>query len=139
MTPQEHAAARLPPAMSILIVDDQQPMRKTIAFILRQLGLKNVQFAEDGDEAWGIINTGRIDLVLLDWNMPRMSGLSLLKRIRASEDYHKIPVVMITAEANEDHVVTAVQAGVTNYIVKPFSPGVLDKKIHEALAARDLR
>ena len=125
--------------LAILVVDDQQPMRKTIVYILRQLGYRNVTCAEDGDIAWTCINSRPVDLVLLDWNMPRMSGLSLLKRIRASEDYHKIPVVMITAEANEDHVVTAVQAGVTNYIVKPFSPGVLDKKIHEALAAHGLR
>ena len=130
MTPQEHAAVRLPPAMSILVVDDQQPMRKTIAFILRQLGLKNVQFAEDGDEAWGIINTGRIDLVLLDWNMPRLSGLSLLERIRKSERHGQLPVIMVTAEAHADHVVTAAQAGVTDYVVKPFSPDTLAKKLH---------
>ncbi len=132
------ATAAISP-LAILVVDDQQPMRKTIVYILRQLGYRNVTCAEDGDIAWTCINSRPVDLVLLDWNMPRMSGLSLLKRIRASEDYHKIPVVMITAEANEDHVVTAVQAGVTNYIVKPFSPGVLDKKIHEALAAHGLR
>ena len=125
--------------LAILVVDDQQPMRKTIVYILRQLGYRNVTCAEDGDIAWTCINSRPVDLVLLDWNMPRMSGLSLLKRIRASEDYHKIPVVMITAEANEDHVVTAVQAGVTNYIVKPFAPGILDRKIHEALAAHGLR
>ena len=132
------ATAAISP-LAILVVDDQQPMRKTIVYILRQLGYRNVTCAEDGDIAWTCINSRPVDLVLLDWNMPRMSGLSLLKRIRASEDYHKIPVVMITAEANEDHVVTAVQAGVTNYIVKPFSPRVLDKKIHEALAAHGLR
>jgi two-component system chemotaxis response regulator CheY len=132
------ATAAISP-LAILVVDDQQPMRKTIVFILRQLGYRNVTCAEDGDIAWTCITSQPVDLVLLDWNMPRMSGLSLLKRIRASEDYHKIPVVMITAEANENHVVTAVQAGVTNYIVKPFSPGVLDRKIHEALAAQGLR
>ncbi|HCR14365.1 response regulator [Solidesulfovibrio sp.] len=132
------ATAAISP-LAILVVDDQQPMRKTIVFILRQLGYRNVTCAEDGDIAWNHINNRPVDLVLLDWNMPRMSGLSLLNRIRASEDYRKLPVVMITAEANEDHVVTAVQAGVTNYIVKPFSPRVLDKKIHEALAAHGLR
>ena len=132
------ATAAISP-LAILVVDDQQPMRKTIVFILRQLGYRNVTCAEDGDIAWNHINSHPVDLVLLDWNMPRMSGLSLLNRIRASEDYRRLPVVMITAEANEDHVVTAVQAGVTNYIVKPFSPRVLDRKIHEALAAHGLR
>ena len=130
MTPQEHAAARLPASMCILIVDDQQPMRKTIAFILRQLGLKNVQFAEDGDEAWRILNVGRVDLLLLDWNMPRLSGLSLLERIRKSERHGQLPVIMVTAEANSDHVVTAAQAGVTDYVVKPFSPDTLAKKLY---------
>jgi two-component system chemotaxis response regulator CheY len=115
--------------MSILVVDDQQPMRKTIAYILRQQGLKNVQFAEDGDEAWGIINSGRIDLVLLDWNMPRLSGLSLLERIRKSEAHARLPVIMVTAEANADHVISAMQVGVTDYVVKPFAPDTLVKKL----------
>ncbi len=123
---------------AILVVDDQQPMRKTIVFILRQLGYRNVECAEDGDIAWNYINGHHVDLVLLDWNMPRMSGLSLLNRIRASEAYRKLPVVMITAEANEEHVLTAMQAGVTNYVVKPFSPNTLDRKINEALAERAL-
>ena len=70
----------------------------------------------------------RVDLVLLDWNMPRLSGLSLLERIRQSESYAKLPVVMITAEANLEHVQAAMQAGVTDYVVKPFSPDTLYKK-----------
>lgn len=127
------------PHLAILVVDDQQPMRKTIAYILRQLGYKNIEFAEDGDIAWNVINHQRVDLLLLDWNMPRLSGLSLLKRIRASEAYATLPVVMITAEANEEHVLTAVQAGVTNYIVKPFAPNVLARKIHEALELHGLK
>lgn len=117
----------------ILVVDDQQPMRKTLVYILRQLGYKNVDCAEDGDIAWNTINQRPVDLVLLDWNMPRLSGLELLQRIRASEAYARIPVVMITAEANEEHVLGAVQAGVTDYIVKPFSPNTLAKKIRAAL------
>ncbi|WP_428564967.1 MAG: response regulator [Solidesulfovibrio sp. DCME] len=125
--------------LSILVVDDQLPMRKTVVYILRQLGYRNVTAAEDGDIAWNIINTSPVDLVLLDWNMPRMSGISLLRRIRASDAYAKLPVVMLTAEANEEHVIAAVQAGVTNYVVKPFSPGVLGKKIQEALGKRALR
>ena len=120
------------PSMAILVVDDQQPMRKTIAYILRQAGLKNISFAEDGESAWKVITASPVDLVLLDWNMPRMSGLELLGRIRRSEEYGKLPVVMITAEANEEHVLTAINAGVTNYIVKPFAPDVLVKKMREA-------
>jgi two-component system chemotaxis response regulator CheY len=123
--------------LAILVVDDQQPMRKTLVYLLRQLGYRNVECAEDGDIAWNCINSRPVDLVLLDWNMPRLSGLSLLQRIRASEAYAKLPVVMITAEANEEHVLAAVQAGVTNYIVKPFSPNTLAKKIRDALESHD--
>jgi two-component system chemotaxis response regulator CheY len=121
------------PNLAILVVDDQQPMRKTIAYILRQAGLRNIDFAEDGEEAWRSLNHGSFDLVLLDWNMPRMSGLELLGRIRQSEEYGNLPVVMITAEANEEHVLAAINAGVTNYIVKPFAPDTLLKKMREAL------
>ena len=120
------------PSLAILVVDDQQPMRKTIAYILRQEGLKNLNFAEDGETAWSIINHDPVDMVLLDWNMPRMSGLELLTRIRRSEQYGRLPVVMITAEANEEHVLAAIDAGVTNYVVKPFAPATLVKKMHEA-------
>lgn len=122
----------VPLSIAILVVDDQQPMRKTIAYILRQLGYKNLLFAEDGEAAWRVINNDPVDIVLLDWNMPRLSGLSLLERIRKSERYARLPVVMITAEANEEHVLTAIGAGVTDYVVKPFSPETLLHKIHGA-------
>ncbi|OLN27100.1 Chemotaxis regulator - transmits chemoreceptor signals to flagelllar motor components CheY [Desulfovibrio sp. DV] len=121
----------IPKHMAILVVDDQQPMRKTIAYILRQLGLKDIQFAEDGDAAWKHINNTRVDLVLLDWNMPRLSGLSLLERIRNSEAFAKLPVIMVTAEANTEHVLAAMQTGVTDYVVKPFSPNTLQKKLQD--------
>lgn len=121
----------IPKGMTILVVDDQQPMRKTIAYILRQLGVKNIEFAEDGDAAWKLINSMPIHLVLLDWNMPRLSGLELLGRIRQSEAHARLPVIMVTAEANAEHVMAAMQAGVTDYVVKPFSPNVLLKKLHE--------
>lgn len=122
------------PSLAILVVDDHQPMRKTIAYILRQAGMKNIEFAEDGQTAWNVITSSSIDLVLLDWNMPRMSGYALLERIRRSEAYADLPVVMVTAEANEEHVLAAVQAGVTNYIVKPFAPDTLLKKMRDVLA-----
>ena len=124
----------VPKKMTILVVDDQQPMRKTIAYILRQLGIKDIQFAEDGDAAWKQINETRVDLVLLDWNMPRLSGLSLLERIRKSETFAKLPVIMVTAEANADHVLSAMQAGVTDYVVKPFSPNTLLRKLEDVCA-----
>lgn len=125
--------------MDILVVDDQLPMRKTIEYILRQLGHKKIFLAEDGDVAWKFLNSTSVDLVLLDWNMPRLSGLTLLERIRRSESLKTLPVVMVTAEANEEHVLAAIEAGVTNYIVKPFTPDTLRKKLREVFEARPLR
>ena len=119
------------PDMAILVVDDHHVMRKTIAYFLRQIGLKNLLFAEDGEVAWSVINEKRVDLLLLDWNMPEMSGLTLLEKIRQSETYEKMPVVMVTAESGEEHVLSAISAGVTDYIVKPFAPAVLHKKVKD--------
>lgn len=124
----------IPPGMAILVVDDHHVMRKTIAYFLRQLGITNILFAEDGEAAWKIINDTRVDLLLLDWNMPHMSGLDLLERIRQSEAYEEMPVVMVTAESGEEHVLSAIAAGVTDYIVKPFAPIVLHKKVAEVVA-----
>lgn len=121
-------------SIGILVVDDQQPMRKTIAFILRQAGFKHIDFAEDGDAAWEIIARGLVDLVLLDWNMPRMSGMELLERIRSHPSVSKLPVIMVTAEAHQDLVVAAIAAGVTDYVVKPFTPAVLLHKVHGVLS-----
>jgi two-component system, chemotaxis family, chemotaxis protein CheY len=120
------------PSISILVVDDHQVMRKTIAYILRQVGFNNLHFAEDGETAWQFITKGPVDLLLLDWNMPRMSGLELLERIRRSEEYNKLPVLMITAEATDDQVLTAINAGVTDYVVKPFTPETLLKKLRDS-------
>jgi two-component system chemotaxis response regulator CheY len=119
------------PSIAILVVDDHAAMRKTIAYILRQVGFKNLHFAEDGETAWQVITTVPVDLLLLDWNMPRMSGLELLERIRRSALYEKMPVLMVTAEANEDAVLLAINAGVTNYVVKPFTPETLLKKVRD--------
>jgi two-component system chemotaxis response regulator CheY len=119
----------------VLIVDDQQPMRRTIADIMRSLGFSKLAYAEDGLMAWEKLNREDFGLVLLDWSMPRMSGIELLKKIRKSEEkFADIPVLMITAEADQAHVVEAIQSGVTNYIVKPFTPATLDKKLREILA-----
>jgi two-component system chemotaxis response regulator CheY len=119
----------------VLIVDDQQPMRRTIADIMRGLGFSKLAYAEDGLMAWEKLNREDFGLVLLDWSMPRMTGIELLKKIRQSEEKFKdIPVLMITAEADRTNVVEAIQSGVTNYIVKPFTPATLDKKIRDILA-----
>ncbi len=116
----------------ILIVDDHQPIRRTIADIMRSFGFRNFIYAEDGIMALKRLKEEpKTKLVLLDWNMPRMSGLELLIKMRESEEFKKTPVLMITAEAEKEQVLEAVNHGVNNYIVKPFTPITLQRKLKE--------
>ncbi len=117
---------------NILIVDDHPSMRRTIADIMRMLGYFNIHYAEDGFMALEKLQENKAtELILLDWNMPKMTGLSFLRRIRSAQEYEKLPVIMITAEAEQQQVIEAVSAGVTSYIVKPFTPITLQRKINE--------
>lgn len=115
--------------MKILVVDDFQTMRRIIRNYLRQLGFNNVEEAEDGDVALAKLQEASFDFVITDWNMPKMTGIDLLKEIRSQNDFRNIPVLIITAEAEKENVVQAAQAGVNDYIVKPFTPEVLQAKI----------
>lgn len=115
--------------MKILVVDDFQTMRRIIRNYLRQLGFNNVEEAEDGDVALAKLQEAPFDFVITDWNMPKMTGIDLLKEIRAQDAFRTIPVLIITAEAEKENVVQAAQAGVNDYIVKPFTPEVLQAKI----------
>lgn len=115
--------------MRILVVDDFATMRRIIKNILKQLGFNNVVDADDGTTAWEILNKDKIDFIISDWNMPKMSGIELLRKVRSSEEFADIPFLMVTAEGQQENVIEAVQAGVSNYIVKPFTPEVLEQKI----------
>ena len=117
--------------MKILVVDDFQTMRRIIRNYLRQLGFNNVEEAEDGDVALEKLIETQFDFVITDWNMPKMTGIDLLKKIRAENNFKNIPVLIITAEAEKENVVQAAQAGVKDYIVKPFTPEVLQAKIEK--------
>jgi two-component system, chemotaxis family, chemotaxis protein CheY len=117
--------------MKILVVDDFQTMRRIIKNYLRQLGFNNVEEAEDGDVALEKLEESGFDFVITDWNMPKMTGIDLLKKIRAANNLKNIPVLIITAEAEKENVVQAAQAGVNDYIVKPFTPEVLQTKIEK--------
>ena len=117
--------------MKILVVDDFQTMRRIIRNYLRQLGFNNVEEAEDGDVALEKLKESEFDFVITDWNMPKMTGIDLLKKIRAENNFKNIPVLIITAEAEKENVVQAAQAGVNDYIVKPFTPEVLQTKIEK--------
>ncbi len=116
--------------MKILVVDDFSTMRRIVRGILRQLGFENIVEAENGAEALKIIQNGGIQFVVSDWNMPVMTGIELLKNIRKEESCKDVPVLMVTAEALKENVVQAIQAGANNYVVKPFTPDVLEKKMN---------
>jgi two-component system, chemotaxis family, chemotaxis protein CheY len=117
--------------MHVLVVDDFATMRRIITNVLRQLGFEHILEAEDGTKALQILETEKVDFVITDWNMPQMSGLDLLKAIRASEDKKHIPVLMVTAEAMQENIIKAAQAGVNNYIIKPFDAKTLSDKINK--------
>jgi two-component system chemotaxis response regulator CheY len=119
--------------MRILVVDDAQTMRRIIVNLLRQLGFTNMTEADDGTTAWDKLNSEHIDLIISDWNMPKMTGIDLLRKVRESETYKNAPFIMVTAEGKRENVIAAVQAGVSNYIVKPFNAATLKEKMTKVI------
>jgi len=117
--------------MRVLVVDDFSTMRRIIKNILRQLGFTNIIEADDGTTAWETLNKDKIDFVISDWNMPKMPGIELLRKVRGSEEFAAMPFLMVTAEAQQENIIEAVQAKVSNYIVKPFTAETLSQKIEK--------
>lgn len=117
------------PDMRVLVVDDFSTMRRIVKNILRQIGFNNIVEADDGTTAWDVLNKEKIDFIVSDWNMPQMAGIDLLRKIRASEEFANIPFLMVTAEAQQENIIEAVQAKVSNYIVKPFTAEIMKQKI----------
>jgi two-component system chemotaxis response regulator CheY len=115
--------------MRILVVDDALTMRRIVINLLRQLGFTNMNEADDGTTAWDKLQSETFDLIISDWNMPKMTGIDLLRKVRADAKYGKTPFIMVTAEGKRENVITAVQAGVSNYIVKPFNAATLKEKL----------
>jgi two-component system chemotaxis response regulator CheY len=120
-------------SIKILVVDDFATMRKVVRNLLKQGGYDDIVEAEDGVMALKALKSQKIDFIVSDWNMPNMSGLELLKAVRADAELSKTPFLMVTAEALQDNVVAAVKAGVNNYIVKPFTAEVLNEKIKKII------
>ena len=120
-------------SIKVLIVDDFATMRRILKNILKQLGFKNLVEADDGTTAWEALESQSIDLIISDWNMPKMTGLELLKKVRASDAYKATPFLMVTAEAQKQNVIEAVQAGVSNYVVKPFTAEAISDKLAKIL------
>jgi two-component system chemotaxis response regulator CheY len=121
----------LNPDMNVLVVDDAATMRRIVRSLLRELGIKNVREAEDGEIALEDLKRQRADLVVSDWAMPKMTGIELLRAIRQDEALKDTPVLMVTAESKKENIMEAVQAGVNNYIVKPFNSKTLEEKLNK--------
>ncbi len=120
-------------SITILVVDDFATMRRIVKGNLKQLGFSKIVEAEDGRIALEELKKNKIDLIISDWNMPNMNGLELLKAVKGDESFKKIPFVMVTAEGQKSNVMEAVKAGVSNYVVKPFTPETLEEKLKKVL------
>jgi two-component system chemotaxis response regulator CheY len=117
--------------MRILVVDDFQTMRRIVKGVLKELGFINVVEADNGARALEILKTEKIDFIVSDWNMPEMSGIELLKAVRATEGWKDLPFLMVTAEGKSEQVLEAVKNRVNNYVIKPFTPATLEEKIRK--------
>jgi two-component system chemotaxis response regulator CheY len=117
--------------MKILIVDDFSTMRRIIKNLLRDLGFTNTAEADDGLTALPMLQNGSFDFLVTDWNMPGMSGIDLLRAVRADERLKHMPVLMVTAESKRDQIIEAAQAGINGYVVKPFTALVLKETIEK--------
>lgn len=119
--------------MTVLVVDDFSTMRRIVRNILRDLEFKNILEAENGAAALEVLNAQEIDLVVSDWNMPKMTGLELLKSVRSNDRTKDIPFLMVTAESQKENIIEAVKAKVSNYIIKPFTAAILAEKLAKIL------
>jgi len=117
------------PNMKVLIVDDFQTMRRIVKGVLKELGFKNVVEADNGLAALEVLKGEKIDFIVSDWNMPEMTGIELLKAVRASEEWKDLPFLMVTSEGRSEQVIEAAKNRVNNYVVKPFTPTTLEEKI----------
>lgn len=123
------------PKTKILVVDDFPTMRRIVRNLLGELGYTNIQEADDGQTALPMLQNGDFEFLVTDWNMPGMTGIDLLKAVRADPKLAKLPVLMVTAEASKEQIVEAAQAGVSGYVIKPFTAATLAEKI-DRISAR---
>lgn len=114
-----------------LVVDDFSTMRRIVRNLLKELGFTNVQEAEDGVQALAKLRAEPFEFVVSDWNMPNMTGIELLRHIRADDKLKHLPVLMVTAEAKRENIIEAAQAGASGYVVKPFTAATLDEKLNK--------
>ena len=124
--------------INILVVDDFATMIRIVTNLLKELGFTNIDDANDGSKAWPMIQTGKYDFIVSDWNMPEMTGIELLKKVRADENFSDMPFMLITAEQKRSQILEAAQAGVDGYIVKPFTAAILKEKIDKIAERKSL-
>lgn len=118
--------------MRILVVDDFSTMRRIVKNLLKELGFSNFTEAEDGVQAWDAVKAaGGFDFIVSDWNMPNMTGIDFLRKVRADARFKDTPFLLITAEAKRSQIFEAAEAGVNGYIVKPFTAATLNEKIQK--------
>ncbi len=117
--------------MKFLVVDDFSTMRRIVRNLLKELGFNNVDEAEDGADALSKLRGSAFQFVISDWNMPNMTGIDLLRSIRADAELKHLPVLMVTAEAKKENIIAAAQAGANGYVVKPFTAATLDEKLRK--------
>ena len=118
-------------SMKILIADDYSSMRRILKTSLKQIGFYNFIEADDGSSAMELLKYHKIGLIISDWEMPKMKGIDFLKAVRCDPEYEDIPFLMVTAEKMPENIMDAIEAGVSNYVVKPFSIEVLTNKINQ--------
>ncbi|HEU4590939.1 MAG TPA: chemotaxis response regulator CheY [Steroidobacteraceae bacterium] len=123
-------------AMKFLVVDDFSTMRRIVKGLLNELGYTEITEADDGTTALPLLKNGNFDFLITDWNMPGMPGLELLKAVRGDARLAKLPVLMLTAEAKREQIIEAAQAGVSGYVIKPFTAATLKEKIDKILASK---
>ena len=124
-------------SIKVLVVDDFATMRKIVKNLLKEAGYENIVEAEDGAVALRIMKNKKIDFVISDWNMPNMTGIDLLRAVRADSDLATMPFLMVTAESLHESVIMAVREGVSDYIVKPFTADILNEKITKIMEKID--
>ena len=118
-------------SMKVLVVDDFATMRRILRGVLKEIGFTKIVEADDGSTALAVLKKDKVGLIVSDWNMPEVTGLELLKAVRGDESMKNVPFLMVTAEGQKDSVVQAVQAGVNNYVVKPFTADTIKEKLEQ--------
>ncbi|WIO75637.1 response regulator [Porticoccaceae bacterium LTM1] len=120
--------------MKILVVDDHESMRRIVKQILMDIGFTNIEMADDGATAYPMLLNGNFDFLVTDWNMPQMTGIDLLRKVRSNDTLKTMPVLLVTAETKKEQIIAAAQAGVNDYVVKPFNAQTLKTKIERIFA-----